>query len=327
VSPTFRRSSWLADGTLRTEETVMDGLEQAPAASLGVLTGANTGKMLVRLDDRPASCPTARGHRPRLGDDHRISQAEHVTATHSFGIDIGGSGIKGAPVDLVKGEFSAERVRIDTPARSTPQNMIKVVMEVLATFEWDAPFGCTFPGVVRRGVVGSAANFDDSWLGVDLAGELADRTGRPVVVVNDADAAGVAEARYGAASGVDGVVIVTTLGTGIGSAILHDGVLQPNTELGHLFLENGWEAEKWAAASVREEEELDWPTWAARLQDYYSHVEFLFSPDLFVVGGGVSKKSEQFLPLLSLETPVVPAGLRNDGGIIGAAYLASVAPR
>jgi polyphosphate glucokinase len=257
-------------------------------------------------------------------DDLPIGDPGTVTgdAMRGFGIDVGGSGIKGARVDLVKGEFAAERVRLDTPEKSTPDNVIEVILEVLSASEWRAPFGCTFPGIVHHGEVRSAANVDKSWIGVDLAGRLRERTGQHVVVVNDADAAGVAEARFGAAVGADGVVIVTTLGTGIGSAVLLDGVLLPNTEFGHLRLPDGKEAEKYAAASVREEKDLSWREWAERLQAFYEHVEFIFSPDLFVVGGGVSKKADKFLPLLDLQTPIVPAGLLNDGGIVGAALLA-----
>lgn len=246
-----------------------------------------------------------------------------TSTTQGFGIDIGGSGIKGAPVDLTRGEFAADRVRIDTPKESTPDNVIAVVLDVLAVAGWTQPFGCTFPGIVRHGVIGSAANVHHSWVGVDLERELSDRTGQQVSVVNDADAAGAAEVRFGAAADVDGVVIVTTLGTGIGSAVLHNGGLLPNTEFGHVFLANGKEAEHWAAASVRDEKDLSWEHWSQRLQDFYSHMELILSPDLFVVGGGVSKKSEKFLPLLDLRTPIVPAALRNDGGIIGAALLAA----
>jgi polyphosphate glucokinase len=256
---------------------------------------------------------------PPIGDPGTVTARD---AIRGFGIDVGGSGIKGAPVDLAKGEFAAERVRLDTPEKSTPDNVIEVILEVLSASEWRAPFGCTFPGIVHHGEVRSAANVDKSWIGVDLAGRLRERTGQHVVVVNDADAAGVAEARFGAAVGADGVVIVTTLGTGIGSAVLLDGVLLPNTEFGHLRLPDGKEAEKYAAASVREEKDLSWHEWAKRLQVFYEHVEFIFSPDLFVVGGGVSKKADKFLPLLDLQTPIVPAGLLNDGGIVGAALLA-----
>jgi polyphosphate glucokinase len=239
-----------------------------------------------------------------------------------FGIDIGGSGIKGAPVDLNKGTFAAERVRLETPEESTPEKMIDVVLEVLSRFDWKEPFGCTFPGIVHHGVIRSAANVDKSWIGVDLEAELRQQTGQPAVVVNDADAAGVAEGRFGAAVGVDGVVILTTLGTGIGSALLLDGRLLPNTEFGHLYLKGGKEAEKHAAASVREEKHLSWEGWAKRLQTFYSHLEFALSPELFVVGGGVSKKADKYLPFLDLQTPIVPAKLRNDAGIIGAAILA-----
>jgi polyphosphate glucokinase len=242
--------------------------------------------------------------------------------SRGFGIDIGGSGIKGAPVDLKQGEFAADRVRIETPEKSTPENVIDVVLQVLEKFDWNQPFGCAFPGVVHHGVVRSAANVDKSWIGVDLASELERRTGQRVVVVNDADAAGVAEGRFGAAAGVDGVVVLTTLGTGIGSAVLLDGTLLPNTEFGHLYLESGKEAETYAAASTREERHLSWEKWAKRLQKYYSHLEFALSPELFVVGGGVSRKADKFLPLLKLQTPIVPAQLRNDAGIIGAAVLA-----
>jgi polyphosphate glucokinase len=239
-----------------------------------------------------------------------------------FGIDIGGSGIKGAPVDLSKGELAAERVRIDTPEKSTPENVIDVVLDVLSKFDWDEPFGCAFPGIVHHGVVRSAANVDKSWIGVDLAAELARQNGHRVVVVNDADAAGVAEGRFGAAEGVDGTVVLTTLGTGIGSAVLLDGALLPNTEFGHLYLKGGKEAEEYAAATAREENHLSWAKWAQRLQKYYAHLEFALSPELFVVGGGVSKRADKFLPLLDLQTPIVPAELRNDAGIIGAAILA-----
>jgi len=239
-----------------------------------------------------------------------------------LGIDIGGTGIKGAPVDLEKGELTSERFRLLTPKPATPEAVTKTVAEIVKHFGYEGRVGCTFPAVVKHGVIHTASNVDKSWIGVDLAAELADRTGQQVVVVNDADAAGVAECRYGAAAGVEGVVIVTTLGTGIGSAVLHDGVLLPNTEFGHLELD-GKETEKRAAASVREQKDLSWEEWAERLQRFYAHLEFVFSPDLFVVGGGVSKKADRFLPLLKLNTPIVPAGLLNDGGVIGAALLAA----
>ena len=241
----------------------------------------------------------------------------------AFGIDIGGSGIKGAPVDLDKGSFTDDRLRIATPEESTPEAVCVVVAQIVDHFsvKKDVPLGITLPAVVTHGVVQSAANIDKSWIGVDADALCRQRLGRPVHLVNDADAAGVAERHYGAAKGKKGLVILTTLGTGIGSALLIDGRLVPNTELGHLELD-GHDAETRAAESVREREGIDTEEWAERLQRYYSHVESLFSPDLFVVGGGVSKQADTFLPLLDLRTEIVPAKLRNKAGIIGSARLA-----
>ncbi len=247
----------------------------------------------------------------------------------ALGVDIGGSGIKAAPVDLLAGEFRAERVRLATPQPATPAAVAPVVAQVLAGFTdvpADAPVGITFPAVVQHGITRTAANVDPSWIGTDAEALFSDALGREVQVVNDADAAGYAEAAFGAAKGVKGVVVVTTLGTGIGSAIIVDGKLVPNTELGHLEI-GGHDAEKKAADSARERHDLSWQQWAKRLQRYYSHLEDLLWPDLIVVGGGVSKKHEKFLPLLDLRTPIVPAGLLNDAGIIGAASLAAARRR
>ncbi|SFK03383.1 polyphosphate--glucose phosphotransferase [Cellulomonas sp. KH9] len=242
----------------------------------------------------------------------------------AFGIDIGGSGIKGAPVDLRTGEFAADRVRIPTPQPATPQAVARTVAEVVDSFDLDhdVPIGVTFPAVILHGVAQSAANVDDSWIGTDVAATIGEATGRRVVAVNDADAAGYAEVVYGAARDVPGVVLVATLGTGIGSALVVDGVLVPNTELGHLEID-GHDAESRASDAARDREGLSFEQWAKRLQRYFSVVEDLFWPDLIVVGGGVSKKHEQFLPLLDLRTPIVPAGLRNAAGIVGAARLAA----
>lgn len=251
-----------------------------------------------------------------------------MTATGSglpFGIDFGGSGIKGAPVDLTKAEFAADRVRIDTPDPSTPKAVAEVFAELLAKFPTsDAPVGVTVPGIVRQGVVRSAANIDKHWVGVDADQLFTDKTGRDVHVVNDADAAGLAEVRFGAASGRRGLVIVTTLGTGIGSALVYDGVLVPNSELGHLEID-GKDAEKRAASSIREREDLSWKEWAKRLTTYYRKLELLFSPELFVVGGGISKKADHFLPLVDIDTEIIPAKLRNAAGIVGAALYATEA--
>lgn len=242
-----------------------------------------------------------------------------------FGIDFGGTGIKGAPVDLQAGEFAAERVRIKTPKPSTPEAVAEVFVELLAAFpDSSGAVGVTVPGVVRHGVVSSAANIDKSWIGTDADALFTKATGRDVHVVNDADAAGLAEVRYGAAAGRGGLVIVTTLGTGIGSALVHDGVLVPNAELGHLEID-GHDAESRAANSARESEDLSMKDWAKRLTRYYRTLEMLFSPDLIVVGGGISKRADEFLPLLDLDTEIVPAQLRNQAGVIGAALYASVA--
>jgi polyphosphate glucokinase len=241
-----------------------------------------------------------------------------------FGIDIGGSGIKGAPVDLVAGEFADERLRIATPQPSTPSAVADVVADIVSEFgaaSGELPVGVTFPAVIQHGVARTAANVDSSWIGTDVDAVFTERLQRPVHVVNDADAAGVAEARFGAARGTHGTVIVATLGTGIGSALLIDGHLVPNTELGHLEID-GYDAESRAADSARDREDLSWEKWAVRLQRYFGVIEDLFWPDLIVVGGGVSKKSDRFLPLLHLRAPIVPAQLRNDAGIIGAASLA-----
>ena len=242
----------------------------------------------------------------------------------AFGVDIGGSGIKGAPVDLTTGEFAAERVRIPTPQPSTPDAVAATVAEVVGSFDLapDVPVGVTFPAVILHGVAQSAANVDDAWIGTDVEKVVADASGRRVVAVNDADAAGYAEVVYGAAKDVPGVVLVVTLGTGIGSALVVDGTLVPNTELGHLEID-GHDAESRASDAARERDDLSFEKWTTRLQRYFTVVENLFWPDLIVVGGGVSKKHEKFLPLLDLRTPIVPAALRNAAGIVGAARLAA----
>jgi polyphosphate glucokinase len=241
-----------------------------------------------------------------------------------FGIDIGGSGIKGAVVDTATGQLVTPRTRILTPQPSTPEAVATVVAEMLSAAHWEGRVGATFPAVIQHGVAKSAANVDKSWIDTDVDAVFTAAAGghNEIYVLNDADAAGIAEARFGAARGVKGVVILLTFGTGIGSALLIDGLLVPNTELGHLEL-HGHDAEKRAAASVREEEGLSYKKWAQRVDDYMSHVERLFTPDLFVVGGGVSKDSEKWVPLLHLNTPVKPAELLNNAGIVGAAMAAA----
>ena len=246
-------------------------------------------------------------------------------STLAVGIDIGGTGIKGALVDAKRGELASERVKVATPDDGDPDAVLQVVADMVAGFGDDAdgvPVGICFPAIVHHGRTMSAANVSDRWIGLEAEKLFEAALGREIHFVNDADAAGVAEAKFGAAKDVDGLVIVTTLGTGIGSAFLYDGVLIPNSELGHLQIA-GDDAEHLAAFSVKEREDLDWDEWAKRLQQFYGTVEFLFSPDLFIVGGGVSKNHEEFLPLLTLATPIVPAELRNNAGILGAAWLAA----
>jgi polyphosphate glucokinase len=243
-----------------------------------------------------------------------------------LGIDIGGSGIKGAPVDLATGELTAERLKIATPAQSTPQNVAKVVGEIVDHFSdqiGDGPLGVTIPAVVTHGRTRSAANIDKSWIDAEAEKIFEDHLGRDIMLVNDADAAGMAEVRYGAAKDHPGLVVLTTLGTGIGTAIIYRGVLVPNSELGHIEVD-GHDAETRAASSAKDREDLSYKVWATtRLQRYYEVLEALLWPDLIVVGGGVSRKADKFLPLLKLKTEIVAAELQNTAGIVGAAWLAS----
>ncbi|MDI6101150.1 ROK family protein [Actinoplanes sp. NEAU-A12] len=241
-----------------------------------------------------------------------------------LGIDIGGSGVKGAPVDPARGELLAERVRVPTPQPADVDSVIEAVAEVAAQFDGFGSIGVTFPGVVVDGVTRSAANVDKSWVDAPAAQLFTERLGKPVTVLNDADAAGVAEVAFGAGRDQSGLIMMLTFGTGIGSALFLDGVLIPNTEFGHLEL-GGADAELLAADRAREVEDLSWEQWAARVERYLRHVEMLLSPRLFIVGGGVSKKSEKFFPLLDIRTPIVPATLLNNAGIIGAAIAAGQA--
>lgn len=238
-----------------------------------------------------------------------------------LGIDIGGSGIKGAPVDIDTGTLVLERHRIPTPDPSTPDAVADVVAQIAKHFEWDGPIGCTFPAIIKHGVAYSAANVDKGWIGTDGEALFRERTKLPCALVNDADAAGMAEMQFGAGRGENGVVMMLTLGTGIGSALFMDGVLVPNTELGHLEI-RGKDAEHRASAKVKEDKDLSWKEWAERLQEVIAKIEFLFSPDLFIIGGGVSKKHDKFLPLLKTRARIVPAQLFNDAGIVGAALAA-----
>ncbi len=240
----------------------------------------------------------------------------------ALGIDIGGSGIKGAVVNVTTGEFLTERLRIPTPQPSTPPAVAMVVNELVRQHQWSGPIGCTFPAIIKHGVAYSAANVDQGWLGTNAEELISNVTGRKVKVLNDADAAGVAEMTMGAGKGIAGTVIMLTFGTGIGSAIFLDGKLLPNAELGHLEFE-GKAAEHRASDRIREENDLSWKKWGKRVSDYLKYVEFLFSPDLFIFGGGVSKKFDEFSPYLFTDTRIIPAAFRNDAGIIGAAMAAT----
>jgi polyphosphate glucokinase len=238
-----------------------------------------------------------------------------------LGIDIGGSGVKGAPVDLERGELVGDRLRVATPQPAVPESVMATVAKVVEHFDWDGPIGCGFPGVVRHGHVHTAANLDPSWVGTDLRAELTAALATRVTVLNDADAAGLAELRYGAGRGRRGVVLVLTLGTGIGSALFVDGRLVPNTELGHVEI-RGKTAEMRASDRVREAKGLGWKDWAKRLDEVLTRFQLHLWPDLVILGGGVSKKHEKFVPLLKTSLEIVPAALRNQAGIVGAALAA-----
>jgi polyphosphate glucokinase len=243
----------------------------------------------------------------------------------SIGIDIGGTGIKAALVDVKAGELAGERLRVETPPGGRPDDIAEVVRSLVESLDPKGQaksVGICFPAVVQHGVTLSAANVSKEWINLDADKLFTTVVGREVHVINDADAAGVAEMKFGAGRKETGLAILTTLGTGIGTALFIDGELVPNTELGHLEID-GVDYETKAAFSAKEREELDWEQWADRLQRYYSKLEALFTPDLFIVGGGVSKEHEFFLPLLKLKTPIVPATLKNNAGIIGAARVAS----
>jgi polyphosphate glucokinase len=235
-----------------------------------------------------------------------------------FGIDVGGSGIKGAPVDTETGELVAERIRVKTPRPATPEAIVATAVEVVRRSGWDGPVGCGFPAVIKNGVVRTAANIDKAAIGFDLQGRLEQELGNPVRMINDGDAAGLAEMRWGAGRGIEGVVLMLTLGTGIGTSLFVEGRLVPNTELGHIEIE-GKDAEHRASDSARKRDDLSWREYAERLDEYLHRIEDLLWPDLIVIGGGISKKSEKFLPHLTARTKIVPAQMLNEAGIAGAA--------
>ncbi len=242
-----------------------------------------------------------------------------------FGLDVGGSGIKGAPVDMETGEFTAERVRIKTPQPATPEAIVATVVEVVRQSGWEGPVGCGFPAVIKAGVVQTAANIDAANVGFDLQKSLEGELGSPVRIVNDADAAGMAEMRWGAGRGFEGLTLMLTLGTGIGTALFIEGRLVPNTELGHIEI-RGQDAETRAADGARKRDDLNWREYAERLDEYVTTIEQLLWPDLIIVGGGISKKAEKFLPHLTARTKILPAQMQNDAGISGAALAALTDP-
>jgi polyphosphate glucokinase len=254
------------------------------------------------------------------GDTGRPA-AHYPVGVQGFGVDIGGSGIKGCLVDLEIGQLVGERVRIETPQPSLPDPVYGVVAKIVESFGWGERIGVTFPGVMKHGVAHTAANVDKSWIGMDVDAGLEQLIPGSVVTLNDADAAGIAEMRYGAGRDQNGVVLMLTFGTGIGSALFVDGHLVPNTEFGHIQVD-GEDGERRASAAAREREELDYPTWARRVDRYLDVLEAGLWPDLIIVGGGVSKKAHKWVPLLTTRTPVVPAQLQNDAGIVGAALAA-----
>lgn len=236
---------------------------------------------------------------------------------NALGVDIGGSGVKGAVVDLEAGSLVTERFRVPTP-QSTPSDVLDVVTSIIGHFDWDGPVGVAVPGVVREGVVRSAVNLAGDWARFDVRGYLSDRYGHPFHILNDADAAGLAEARYGAGRGARGTAMMLTFGTGIGSALIVDGVLVPNTEFGHLEY-NGMELEHYAAGRLFEEEGMELDIWAERANEVVSHLDYIFSPSLIIIGGGISERFDEFKGAFTLDTTVVPAVLRNGAGIVGAA--------
>jgi polyphosphate glucokinase len=240
-----------------------------------------------------------------------------------FGVDIGGTGIKGAIVDLDKGELTTDRIRILTPHPATPEAVAKVVADVVGQTDYAGPVGCAFPAVVKDGTAMTAANIDNSWIGTSVSSAVsAQLAGAAVTVINDADAAGIAEVRFGAGKGISGVVVMLTIGTGIGSAVFLDGTLVPNTELGHIEVD-GHDGETRASETAREEHGWSRHDWAKHFNRYLEVLEGLLWPDVIILGGGVSKAPEKFMPLLEAKAKLVPATLANTAGIIGAALAAS----
>ena len=268
-------------------------------------------------------------HEPGISSDENGPAGSHRTGGQAaiLGIDIGGSGIKGNLVEPKTGALMAERFKVETPQPSLPEAVASVVAKVVEHFDYFGPVGCTFPAIVKGGVTLSAANVDQAWIGCHAAELFSKTTGHQVVVVNDADAAGIAEMAVGAGQNRAGVTLLLTFGTGIGSAMFHDGVLIPNTELGHIQFEGHESVEDWAAAKVKDDENLSWKAWAGRVNLLLDHLSQILSPDLFILGGGVSRRWDKWGGYLKVPVETVPAALRNEAGIVGAALLAATQTR
>jgi polyphosphate glucokinase len=277
---------------------------------------------IVRFDDCTIGCALNRTTLP-IGQSYIRKIGLILKMSNLLGIDVGASGIKGALVDLDKGRLSGERFRVPTPHPSTPAAMAGAVAELVEFFNYKGPIGVGFPSIVKKGVSLSAANIDAGWIGTSIQDTFGAATGCPVFATNDADAAGMAEVRYGVGQGEQGLVILITIGSGLGSALFYKGTMVPNTEFGHLYWKNGKEAEKWCSSGARERLKISRKEWAGRFNEYLQHLELLFSPDLFILGGGESKYFEQYKDLLQTEARVIPAQLLNNAGIIGAAAYAA----
>lgn len=239
-----------------------------------------------------------------------------------LGVDVGGTGVKGAVIETVTGELASERLRIESPRPATPESIGSTIQDLVERHGWRGPIGIGFPAAIQRGVARTAANIDRAFIGLAVDDHFATQTGCPVQVANDADVAGLAEMRFGAGKDVAGVVLIVTIGTGLGTALFSDGHLLPNTELGHILLDNGWEAERYASEAVRESQNLKWKDWGDRFNHYLCAMENLFWPDLIVLGGGASKKLHKFASRITTQTPVVPARFLNNAGMVGAALFA-----
>jgi polyphosphate glucokinase len=262
---------------------------------------------------------------PNLAEEILLTDIDvpETPLRQGFGIDVGGSGIKGGIVDLITGQLVGDRYKLLTPQPATPSAVAKTIAAVVNEFGWTGPLGVTYPGVVTHGIVRTAANVDKSWIGTNPSEIIsAELNGQQIVVLNDADAAGLAEERYGAGKDTTGVVVLLTFGTGIGSAVIHNGILLPNTEFGHLEV-GGKEAERRAASSVRDKRGWSYKKWAKQVTKVLIAIENAMSPELFIAGGGISRKADKWVPLLENRTPVVAAALQNTAGIVGAAMAAT----